>query len=139
MTLRSPLAIAIGALALQGCGEPLAVAPHNDVDRARADWIAQRPANYTYEVKTLSMTGPTSRRITVRNSVATETVNTATGVITPGGMTIEDIWTQILAERQNNQLHSATFDSRGIPLTSDMGFWPADGGRSYTITGFIPF
>ena len=39
---------ALGALALSGCGNIIGPDTHSDIDRARIDWLEQRPASYTF-------------------------------------------------------------------------------------------
>ena len=119
---------------LLGCSAPTEVRPiHTDVDRARAAWLANRPSAYSFE---LSMTGswyPRSGyyRVEVSNGQITST--TASAWTTP---TIDEIWDQILAARAKGELNSASFDERGVPVESDMGPWPVDGGVSYSVRNF---
>ena len=138
--LRRSLFVVLAALAVQGCGPGAFDLPlHTDVDKARADWLADRPASYTYDVSTNSQVGPRRMRIRVENHAVTQTINRDTGEQTQDGLTIEQIWSDILWWRQRNQLNSASFDDRGLPISSDMGLWALDSGHSYIITMFRPF
>lgn len=138
--MRRSFFLALVAVAVQSCGpNPFDLPLHTDVDKARADWLADRPATYTYDVSTNSQSGQFRMRIRVENHVVTVTMNRDTGKPMQDGPSIESIWTDILFWRQRNQLNSASFDGRGLPVSADMGIWEVDSGHSYTITMFRPF
>jgi hypothetical protein len=50
--------------------------------------------------------------------------------------TIDEIWNRILDARERGQLNSAQFDRQGVPVESDMGPWPVDGGVHYSVRAF---
>jgi hypothetical protein len=51
-------------------------------------------------------------------------------------ITIDRIWDELLAARANGELNSARFDFRVVPNETDMGEWPVDGGRHYSVRNF---
>jgi hypothetical protein len=53
-------------------------------------------------------------------------------------LTIDEIWNQLLDARARGDLNSVTFNNRGVPILTDMGPWPVDGGVRHTIRSFVP-
>src|SRR5688572_1884382 len=131
---------ALGALALTGCGDIFGPDTHSSIERARVDWIAHRTSSYTFEVTTASSWfSAQSYSVTVVNDSVTQSVHLASGAVTTGGApTIDDIWDQILRSRDRNEIHSARFDKRGVPISVNMGPWEADGGVSFEVRHFTP-
>ena len=115
-----------------------------DVDAARSTWLAIRPPNYTFEVETSSSWSAPSGyyRVLVTNGQFAEARNSkgelsTTFPSTKFPLTIDLIWDSILAARAKDQLNSAQFDAQGVPVESDMGPWPVDGGVHYSVRNFV--
>jgi len=124
---------------LAGCSTSTTEPLHGDVDRARAAWLAQGATSYSFELATASSWFPKGGYVAVevrdRRVVATVA---PVGEPSPAGVppTLDEIWARILDARERGQLNSAQFDRRGVPVESDMGPWPVDGGVHYSVRGF---
>lgn len=131
--------VIVVSTALLDCSDATAPAPsHSDVDLARSVWLATHPASYTFDVATTSSWSPTAGyyRVEVR---AGEVVSARDplGRVDPNfTLTVETIWDRLITARAEGQLNSATFDGRGVPLETDMGSWPVDGGVHYSVRDF---
>ena len=128
------IAVASGLL---GCSGPTAPG-HTDVDLARATWLAQRPSAYTFEVATTTSWVPKSGyyQVEVLNGDVVAARDPAGTPVATFALTVERIWDAILVARQKGELNSAFFDQRGVPLETDMGPWPVDGGVHYSVRRF---
>src|SRR5688500_6319716 len=134
--LRRTFLLALGALALSGCANGLGPDTHSDIDRARIDWLRQRPASYSFELTArFSMTGSRTYDITVRDGVVVESINHA-GTREFLDLSIDRIWDTLLKARQDEEINSVKFDDRGVPLETDIGEWALDGGFSYAVRNF---
>src|SRR5688572_27616615 len=133
---RRLLLLALGAVALQGCGDIFGPSTHRDVARARADWLRDNPTSYVFDVTSTSSWFPErSVRVTVQDDAVASAVELPSGAaIATWKLTVELIWTDILNAHEAGEVNSARFDDRGIPLSVDLGPWPVDGGRSYVVT-----
>ena len=115
--------------------EPL----HSDVDLARSTWLAEGATSYSFEISTASSWSRPSGYVRVQ--VAGGRVVTA---VAPDGVsplafpppTIDEIWDSILSARERGQLNSVQFDRRGVPIETDVGPWPVDGGVHWSVRGF---
>ena len=115
--------------------EPL----HGDVDRARAAWLAAGTTSYSFELATTSSWFPKGGYVAVEVRGGRVVASVApVGEPSPAGVppTIDEIWDRILDARARGELNSAQFDRRGVPVESDMGPWPVDGGVHYSVRGF---
>ena len=123
---------------LVGCSGGVTEPRHSDVDRARQDWVRAGATSYDFEVWTASSWFPTGA--SVRAQVRDGRVTAATaldGTPVPSfTLTIDEIWERLLAARDGGQLNSAEFDARGVPVETDMGPWPVDGGVHYSVRDF---
>jgi hypothetical protein len=125
---------------LIGCSDSMTTEPlHGDVDRARAAWLAEGATSYSFEVATESSWFPKGGYVgvEVRDRRVVSTV-APVGQPSPSGTppTIDEIWDRILDARQRGELNAAQFDRHGVPVESDMGPWPVDGGVHYSVRGF---
>jgi hypothetical protein len=132
------IVLALGAAALQACGDLFGPSTHGDVARARADWLRNKPASYVFDVTTRSSWSlERSVRVTVQDDAVASAVELPSGTaVANWTLTVELIWTDILNAQEEGDVNSARFDERGIPLSVDLGPWPVDGGRSYAVTNF---
>lgn len=132
------LFISVVVLMQEGCSQP--TEPHSDVRAARRVWLASNVTDYTFELAITSSWVPKSDYYRIR--VAGRKV---IAVTTPGGervenltLTIDDIWDALLAARASGDLNSVVFNSRGVPVETDMGDWPVDAGVHYSVRKFVP-
>jgi hypothetical protein len=110
-----------------------------DVDAARTRWLSIRPQAYSFEVQTSSswsQPGGYYRVLVVNGEVAEARTPTGAATINPLP-TIDSIWDQILSARAKAELNAAEFDAQGVPVESDMGPWPVDGGVHYSVRNFV--
>jgi hypothetical protein len=131
------LASMLASAWLIGCGttEPL----HSDVDLARRAWLSGRATNYSFEIATTSSWFPQSGYVRVQ-----VTDGRVVAAIAPDGTpkplssqpTIDELWDRILAARDRGELNSADFDLHGVPIETDTGPWPVDGGMHYSVRGY---
>ena len=124
---------------LLGCSAGTATGPlTTDVDEARGRWLASRPRSYTFDVEpSSSWFAPAGYyRIRVDNGQVVE-ARDPKGAAADFPLTIDTIWDRILAARAKNELNAAEFDVRGVPVESDMGPWPVDGGVHYSIRNVV--
>jgi hypothetical protein len=126
-------------LAAHACSDPavLAAPTTTDVDAAHSAWVANRPSSYVFDVAvSSSWVMPTPYyRVTVEGGHVVSALN-AKGSPAEFDTTIDHIWEHILTSRASNQLNSAEFDARGVPIEVDYGPWPVDGGVHYSVRNF---
>src|SRR5690348_7473135 len=124
---------------LIGCSSAATEPLHSDVDRARAAWLAEGATSYSFELATASSWFPKGGYVAVevRGGRVVASVAPA-GEPSPAGVppTIDEIWDRILDARTRGELNSAQFDAHGVPVESDMGPWPVDGGVHYSVRAF---
>jgi hypothetical protein len=133
------LSSALFVLLLLACSAGAPTGPRTtDVDISRSRWLANRPQSYTFEVEpSSSWSAPAGYyRIRVENGQVVETRDPK-GAATDFWVTIDMIWDRILTARAKNELNSAEFDLRGVPVESDTGQWPVDGGVHYSVRNFV--
>ena len=126
---------------LIGCADaPTAPEPlHRDVDLARSTWLAVGATSYSFEISTATSWFPPKGYVRVQvDGGRVVAAVAADGVSQPDfpPPTLDDIWDFILAARQRGELNSAEFDSRGVPVETDLGPWPVDGGVHYSVRRF---
>lgn len=135
--------VALTALVLQACGDAFGPA-HTNVDEAHADWLANRSASYTFELTQRGSWFPERHyRVTVENHQVVERIEIDSvprppDVVNVRGLTIDDIWEDVLRARGQDRVNDVRFDQRGIPLVADLGHWEVDGGRSYHVRNYRP-
>ena len=114
--------------------------PHGstDVDAARVLWLARQPRAYSFEVAMESSWFRRSGyyRVQVSDRQVVAARDSSGQAVADFTITVDGIWDELLAARANNELNSARFDLRGVPLETDMGAWPVDGGRHYSVRNF---
>jgi hypothetical protein len=129
----------IASALLIGCSAATTEPLHGDVDRARQAWLAGSATSYSFELATASSWFPKGGYVfvEVNDGRVVATVAPA-GEPSPAGVppTIDEIWNRILDARERGQLNSAQFDRQGVPVESDMGPWPVDGGVHYSVRAF---
>jgi hypothetical protein len=134
------LARVLASVWLVGCSAVLTQPEHSDIDRARRDWLASDISSYSFELTTASSWFPAGGYVRVR--VANRQVVSATradGSPFAGyTVTIDEIWTRILEAREKGQVNSVSFTSQGVPIETDLGPWPVDGGVRYSVRAFEP-
>ena len=130
--------LGLAAVALQACGDIFGPSTHGDISRAHSDWLANRPASYSFQVTvTSSMLPPRTVSVMVQNGIVTEEIDHGSGARrTSGFLTIDSIWQEILEAVEDGSLHSAKFNDEGVPVSSNMGPWEVDGGRAFEVRGF---
>ena len=124
---------------LVGCADAITEPLHSDVDVARAAWLSEGATNYSFELATASSRfakgGYVRVEVSDRRVVsAVAPLGTPQPLLSPP--TLDEIWDRILDARERGQLNSAQFDRNGVPIESDMGPWPVDGGVHYSVRGF---
>ena len=124
---------------LVGCADATTEPLHSDVDVARAAWLSEGATNYSFELATASSWfakgGYVRVEVSDRRVVsAVAPLGTPQPLLSPP--TLDEIWDRILDARERGQLNSAQFDRHGVPIESDMGPWPVDGGVHYSVRGF---
>ena len=139
LTSRS-LARMLASVWLVGCSAVLTEPDHDDIDRARRDWLARDVRSYSFEVSTKTSWFPSIGYVRVQ--VANRQVASATA---PDGkplagftLTIDEIWDRILDARTRDQVNSVSFTAQGVPVETDLGPWPVDGGAHYSVRAFQP-
>ncbi|HEU4720549.1 MAG TPA: DUF6174 domain-containing protein [Gemmatimonadaceae bacterium] len=134
------LAHVLASVWLIGCSAVPTQPEHSDIDRARRDWLAADIRSYSFELSTASSWFPASGYVRVR--VSNRQVVSATKVdgspFTGYALTIDEIWARILEARQKGQVNSVSFTSQGVPVETDLGPWPVDGGVHYSVRAFAP-
>ena len=132
---RRTVAVLLASASLIGCSattEPL----HGDVDRARATWLREGATSYSFELATASSWFPKSGYVVVQvNDRRVAGVDGGPAPTFPPP-TLDEIWDRILDARERGQLNSAQFDRHGVPVESDTGPWPVDGGVHYSVRAF---
>ena len=122
-----------------GCSGATTEPLHSDVDRARAVWLAEGATSYSFELAMVTSWFPKGGYVFVQVSDRRVVDAVApVGEPAPAGLppTLDEIWDRILDARARGELNSAQFDSRGVPVESDMGPWPEDGGVHYSVRAF---
>lgn len=134
------LARVLASAWLVGCSAVVTEPEHGDIDRARRDWLERDVRSYSFEVSSASSWVPASGYVRVQ--VANRQVVSA---IAPDGspvanytLTIDEIWARILDAREKGQVNSVSFTSQGVPVETDLGPWPVDGGVHYSVRAFEP-
>jgi hypothetical protein len=130
------LALAVFAIGCSSSTEPV----QSNVDAARRRWLSLDSQTYTFDLEMATSWTPRSGfyHVSVNNGQVASAFDPS-GKPAPGfSTTIERIWEQILAARSNQMLNSVQFDFRGIPVESDMGPWPVDGGVHFSVRNFNP-
>lgn len=126
------------AALLVGCSSSVTEPLHSDVDRARRTWLRTGATSYDFEVSTTSSWFPVGGfvRAQVRDGRVVVATN-PDGTAAPNfALTVDQIWNRVLEARAKGELNSAEFDARGVPVESDMGPWPVDGGVHYSVRSF---
>ena len=125
---------------LVGCSAVLTEPVHDDVDRARRDWLARDVRTYSFEVSTTTSWFPPTGyvRVQVTNRQVASATAPDGAPIASFTLTIDEIWNRILDARTRNEVNSVSFDSRGVPVETDLGPWPVDGGAHYSVRAFQP-
>jgi hypothetical protein len=129
----------VASVLLIGCAGATTEPLHTDVDVARTAWLSEGATSYSFELATSSSWFPQGAWVRVRVDGGRVVAAVAPdGVAQPvvSQPTIDDIWDRILDARARGELNSAQFDRRGVPIESDMGPWPVDGGVHYSVRGF---
>ena len=129
---RRLIAAVLLAVATAACSDPLA--PHRDIDAARADWLAAGIADYRFEVSVVAFLG-TDGYVAIR--VEDDTVVSVDGEMWHP-LTIAGLWDEILAARESGYLNHAVFDHRGVPIDVSMGNMSDDSGVRYLVRRFRP-
>jgi hypothetical protein len=129
----------VASVLLIGCAGATTEPLHTDVDVARTAWLSEGATSYSFELAISSSWFPQGAWVRVRVDGGRVVAAVAPdGVAQPvvSQPTIDDIWDRILDARARGELNSAQFDRRGVPIESDMGPWPVDGGVHYSVRGF---
>jgi Family of unknown function (DUF6174) len=126
------------SIALLGCSSATEPGSSIDVDTARARWLALRPSAYSFDVAPSSSWFPATGYYHVEVSAGQVVAarNPAGQTVADFTLTVDRIWDELLAARAINELNATHFDLRGVPLETDMGPWPVDGGRHYSVRNF---
>jgi hypothetical protein len=122
-----------------GCSAATTEPLHGDVDRARQAWLSEGATSYSFELATASSWFPKGGYVAVQVSGGRVVAAVApVGAPSPTGVppTLDEIWDRILDARERGELNSAQFDRHGVPVESDMGPWPVDGGLHYSVRAF---
>jgi hypothetical protein len=102
-------------------------------------WLSEGATTYSFELATTSPWFPKGGYVAVQVSggrvVATGAADGESAPVSPPP-TIDEIWDRILDARARGQLNSAQFDRHRVPVESDMGPWPVDGGVHYSVRRF---
>lgn len=139
MHIRAIRPLSIAAMMLAACSDPV-VFEHSDVDAAREAWLDANFSDYRFEVAIATSWVPQSGfyQVRVRDGEVIAAWNADGDVVSLFTLTVDQIWDELLAARDAGQLNSATFDHRGVPLETDFGPWPVDGGVHYSVRNFRP-
>lgn len=130
--------VAVVALILTSCDSPTE-ARQSDVDVARAAWLQNAPTSYRFEIAITSMIPQTPfYRVRVTNGEVVEATD-PDGNAVQFNKTLDDIWDEVLEARARGDLNAVSFDSNGVPVEVDKGYWPVDGGVHYAIRNFVRF
>jgi Family of unknown function (DUF6174) len=124
---------------LVGCGGTTTEPLHSDVDLARRAWLAEGATSYSFRVATTGSWFPGEGYVRVQvdggRVVAAVAPDGVSAPVAPPP-TIDEIWDRLLEARDRGQLNSAEFDRHGVPVETDMGPWPVDGGVHYSVREF---
>jgi hypothetical protein len=129
ITLVSTVALNCG-----GSTEPL----NANLDLARSIWVAGHPQSYSFEFATASFANSNTGyyHVQVANNQVVAASDPTGKPVANLTFTIDTLWTRVLGARDRGELNSASFNSRGVPLESDMGDWALDGGVHYSVRNF---
>jgi hypothetical protein len=136
MSSRTTIAVTIAVLGL-ACSS--STEPIRDIDAARTRWLLHRPAAYQVDVSVQASMFPKSpfhTAIVSGAEVVAVTDENGAPVTQSWAISVDSLWTQILRQRAEGTLNSATFDFRGVPLDVDWGPWALDGGIHYSLRNF---
>ena len=107
------------------------------VDFARVLWLGSHPRTYSYEVAVTAFFGtPGSVRVQVSDGRVVSARDSTGQTVANFDLTVDDIWDDLLAARARNELNSAKFGQRGVPVEVDLGTWANDGGVHYSVRNF---
>jgi hypothetical protein len=111
---------------------------HSDVDLAREAWLAGQATSYTFEVAIATSWTPKSGyfRVRVENKMVVAATDASGQPADNFTLTIDELWDRLLGARARGELNSALFNRRGVPVETDMGPWPSDGGVHYSVQRF---
>ncbi len=122
-----------------GCSTSTAPpALHSDVDLARTVWLAAHPQAYTFEWASQSSWVRKSGfyRIEVADGRVVTAVDSTGKAVPTLTLTLDSLWARLLTARAKGELNSAEFDAQGVPVETDLGPWPVDGGVHYWVRNF---
>ena len=130
--------IPLVGLLLVGCASNSTTEPRTtDVNLAYSRWSASHPASYSFDVSIDAFASSNGFiHVTVANGQVVQARQPYGAPDPTFTLTIDTLWNEILAARQNGSLHSAEFSLSGVPLDVDMGDWALDSGVHYTIRNF---
>lgn len=128
------IAVATTVMSCSGATEPR----YADVDVARRVWLANHPRAYSFEVATASSWFPKSGyyRVQVADGQVVAASDSTGKAVANFTVTVDGIWDALLAARTRGELNSAVFNLRGVPVETDFGPWPVDGGVHYSVRNF---
>jgi hypothetical protein len=102
-------------------------------------WLTSEITDYSFEVAIATSWVPKSGYYSV--NVVDKKVDIAIDAsgkpVEDFTLTVDGIWDGLLAARAIGQLNSARFNSRGVPIETDWGPWPVDGGVHYSVRRFV--
>ena len=128
--------LALVLIPLAGCSSPTEL--HGDIAAARMDWMRMNARDYVFEVSIITSWTPRSGfyRVRVVNRQVTEAFEPDGSPAQGFTLTLDRIWDEILASQMNDEINSVSFDTRGVPIHTDLGPWASDGGRGYSVRRF---
>jgi hypothetical protein len=124
---------------LVGCEGTTTEPLHSDVDLARRAWLAEGATSYSFQIATIGSWFPGEGYVRVQVDGGRVVAAVAADGVSPPVApppTLDELWDRLLEARDRGQLNSAEFDRRGVPIETDMGPWPVDGGVHYSVRGF---
>ena len=108
-----------------------------DVALAYSRWSAFHPASYSFDISVRAFVSSDGfSHVTVENGEVIDARQPSGEPIPSFTLTIDALWNEILAARQNGNLNSAVFTVAGVPLDVDIGDWALDSGVHYSIRNF---
>jgi len=135
------IAVATALLSCSGTTEPRGPdGPlYTDVDLARSAWLGDHPLAYRFDVAIASSWFPPSGyyHVQVSHGQVVTAVSSTLQFVADFTLTVDTIWDHLLAARARGELNSALFDGRGVPIETDMGPWPVDGGVHYSVRNLV--
>jgi hypothetical protein len=123
---------------LIGCAATTTEPLQSDVELARQTWLSEGATSYTFELSSWGSWFPPNGYLRVQVTDGRLVAAVADdGTSQPSrALTIDELWDRILAARERGELNSAQFDRHGVPIETDMGPWPVDGGQHYSVRAF---